>query len=62
MLGCNKYNINEKEKIAVFNESSVQQQINIDFGATGGAIYNYTFYIQDVYGKFSEPCILIIET
>lgn len=62
MLGCNKYNINEKEKIAVFNESSVQQQINIDFDATGGAIYNYTFYIQDVYGKFSEPCILIIET
>lgn len=60
--GCNKYNINENEKIAVFNESSVQKTINIDFDAIGGAIYNYTFYIQDVYGKYSEPCVLIVET
>lgn len=62
MLGCNKYNISEQEQIAVFNESSVQQEINIDFEAIGGAIYNYTFYIQDVYGKYSEPCVLIVET
>lgn len=62
MFGCNKYSIDESEKIAVFSESSVQQEINIDFDAIGGAIYNYTFYIQDVYGKYSEPCVLIIET
>lgn len=62
MLGCNKYNISEQEQIAVFNESSVQQEINIDFEAIGGAVYNYTFYIQDVYGKYSEPCVLIVET
>lgn len=62
MFGCNKYNIDESEKIAVFSESSVQQEINIDFNAIGGAIYNYTFYVQDVYGKYSEPCVLIIET
>ena len=62
VLGCNKYNITEEEQIAVFNESSVQQEINIDFDAIGGAIYNYTFYVQDVYGKYSEPCVLIVET
>lgn len=62
MFGCNKYNIDESEKIAVFSESSVQQEINIDFNAIGGATYNYTFYVQDVYGKYSEPCVLIIET
>lgn len=62
LLGCNKYNIDEKENTAVFSESSVQKEINIDFEATGGAIYNYTFYIQDVYGKYSEPCVLIVET
>ena len=62
MLGCNKYNIDEKEKIAVFNESSAQQEINIDFEAIGGATYNYTFYIQDIYGKYSEPCVLVVET
>lgn len=62
MFGCNKYNIDESEKIAVFSESSVQQEINIDFNAIGGAIYNYTFYVQDVYGKYSEPCVLIVET
>ena len=61
-LGCNKYHINENEKIAVFNEASIQREINIDFNANGGAIYNYTFYIQDVYGKYSEPCVLIVET
>lgn len=60
--GCNKYNIDENEKIAVFSESSVQKTINIDFDAIGGAVYNYTFYIQDVYGKYSEPCVLIVET
>ena len=62
MFGCNKYNIDESEKIAVFSESSVQQEINMDFNAIGGATYNYTFYIQDVYGKYSEPCVLIVET
>ena len=62
ILGCNKYNITEQEQIAIFNESSVQQEINIDFEAIGGAVYNYTFYIQDVYGKYSEPCVLIVET
>ena len=61
-LGCNKYNINEKENIAIFSESSVQKEISINFDAIGGAIYNYTFYIQDVYGKYSEPCVLIVET
>lgn len=61
-LGCNKYNIQEQEKTAVFNESSVQEEINIDFDAVGGATYNYTFYVQDVYGKYSEPCVLIVET
>ena len=61
-FGCNKYNIDEKEQIAIFNESSVQKEINIDFDAVGGATYNYTFYIQDIYGKYSEPCVLIIET
>jgi len=60
--GCNKYNIDEKEKVAIFNESSVQKTINVDFDAIGGAVYNYTFYIQDVYGKYSEPCVLIVET
>lgn len=60
--GLNKYSIDEKEKIAVFNESSVQKQINIDFNAAGGATYNFTFYIQDVYKKYSQPCVLIIET
>lgn len=61
-LGCNKYNIDEKEKIAIFNESSTQQEINIDFEAIGGTVYNYTFYIQDVYGKYSEPCVLLVTT
>ena len=61
-LGCNKYNINEKEKIAVFSESSIQKEINIDFDAIGGTVYNYTFYVQDVYGKYSEPCVLIVRT
>lgn len=61
-LGCNKYNINEKEQIAIFSESSVQKEINIDFDTASGAVYNYTFYVQDVYGKYSEPCVLIIET
>ena len=62
LLGCNKYTIDEKEKTAVFSESSVQQKINISFEAIGGATYNYTFYVQDVYGKYSEPCVLIVET
>lgn len=62
ILGCNKYSINESEKIAVFSESSVQHEINIDFDAIGGATYNYTIYIQDVYGKYSDPCVLIVET
>lgn len=61
-LGCNKYSIDEKEKTAVFNEASVQKEINIDFDANGGTVYNYTFYVQDVYGKYSEPCVLIVET
>lgn len=62
IYGCNKYNIDEQEGTAIFNESSVQDTVNFDFEAVGGAIYNYTFYIQDVYGKYSEPCVLIVET
>lgn len=62
LLGFNKYNISESEKTAVFSESSIQEKIVVDFEASGGSIYNYTFYIQDVYGKYSEPIMLIIET
>lgn len=61
-LGSNRFNIQEQEKIAVFSEASVQEKISIDFEVSGGATYNYTFYIQDVYGKYSEPTVLIVET
>jgi hypothetical protein len=62
LLGFNKYNISKSEKTAVFSESSIQEKIVVDFEASGGSIYNYTFYIQDVYGKYSEPIMLIVET
>lgn len=62
IFGCNKYTIDEREKTAIFSEASTQKEININFDVVGGTTYNFTFYIQDVYGKYSDPCVLIIET
>lgn len=61
-FGHNRYNINEQEEIAVFSESSIQDVISIEFNASLSSTYNYTFYVQDVYCKCSNPTVFIIET
>ena len=61
-LGLNKYNIPLGEDIAVFSEASVQEQIKMQVEAMPAHIYSFTFYLIDVYGKFSDPVHVKIMT
>lgn len=61
-LGLNKYNIPLGEDTAVFSEASVQEQIKMQVEALPAHVYSFTFYLIDVYGKFSEPVHVKITT
>ena len=61
-LEFNKYNIDANEQMAIFSESSIQDTITIDFNVKANSTYNYTFYIMDVYGTYSEPCVVMVNT
>ena len=61
-LGLNKYNIPLEEKIAVFNEASVQEKIKIQVEALPAHVYSYTIYLFDVYGNVSEPAHFVVTT
>ena len=61
-LSYNRYTLNEDEsKKAVYSENSVQSEIVFNFNAKGNAVYNYTFYLEDVYGKHSAPTVAVVE-
>ena len=61
-LNYNRYTLNEDEgKKAVYSENSVQPDIVFNFNARGNTVYNYTFYIEDVYGKHSAPTVVVVE-
>ena len=61
-LEFNKYNIDANEQMAIFSESSIQDKITINFNIKANSTYNYTFYIIDVYGTYSEPCVVMVNT
>lgn len=61
-LGLNKYNIPLEEKIGIFNEASVQDQIKIQVEALPNHVYAYTIYLFDVYGNISEPAHFVVRT
>ena len=61
-LSYNRYTLNEDEgNKAVYSENSVQSEIVFNFNARGNTVYNYTFYIEDVYGKYSAPTTVVVE-
>lgn len=60
-LNYNKYTLDESDKKAVYSENSVQSDIVFNFNATGNSIYNYTFYLEDVYGQYSAPASIVVE-
>jgi hypothetical protein len=60
-LNYNRYTLNEDDKKAVYSENSVQPEIVFNFNATGNSAYNYTFYVEDVYGKHSAPTSIVVE-
>ena len=61
-LEFNKYNIDANEQMAIFSETSVQEDITINFNVKSNSTYNYTFYLVDVYGTYSEPCVVMVNT
>lgn len=61
-LGLNKYNIPLEEKVAIFSESSVQDQIKIQVEALPNHEYSFTIYLFDVYGHCSEPICFTVTT
>ena len=61
-LGLNKYNIPLNEKIGIFSEGSVQEQIKMQIEALPNHVYSYTIYLFDVYGNVSEPAHLVVRT
>jgi hypothetical protein len=62
ILSANKYSIPPEDTTAIFTESSVQNEITMVFEVEQNKIYNYTFYLFDVYGKKSDPVTILIET
>lgn len=62
ILNTNKYLIPSEDTIAVFSESSVQSDISMVFQVEQNKTYNYTFYLFDVYGKKSNPLVILAET
>lgn len=61
-LNYNRYTLNEDEgNKAVYSEGSIQPEIVFNFHANGNTVYNYTFYLEDVYGKYSAPTSVIVE-
>jgi hypothetical protein len=61
-LGLNKYNIPLEEKIGVFSEGSVQDQIKMQVEALPNHVYAFTIYLFDVYGNISKPAHFVVET
>lgn len=61
-LGLNKYNIPLGEDVAIFSESSVQDEIKIQVEALSNHVYSYTIYLFDVYQGVSEPVHLVVRT
>ena len=61
-FGLNKYNIPLGETIAIFSESSMQDQIKIQVEALPNHIYSYTIYLFDVYGNISQPAHFVVRT
>ena len=61
-LGLNKYNIPLEEKVGVFSEGSVQDEIKIQIEALPNHVYSYTIYLFDVYGNISKPAHFIVRT
>lgn len=61
-LGLNKFNIPLEEKVAVFNEASVQEKIKIQTVALPAHIYSYSVYLIDVYGNISKPAHFVVRT
>jgi hypothetical protein len=61
-LNYNRYTLNEDEgNKAVYSETSVQPEIVFNFNARGNTVYNYTFYLEDIYGKYSAPTVVVVE-
>lgn len=61
-LSYNRYTLNEDEgNKAVYSENSVQPNIVFNFNARGNTVYNYTFYLEDVYEKYSAPTTVVVE-
>ena len=61
-LGLNKYNIPLEEKIGIFSESSVQDQIKMQVEALPNHVYSYTIYLFDVHGNISSPAHFVVRT
>jgi len=61
-LGLNKYNIPLEETVAVFSESSVQDEIKMQVRALPNHVYSFTIYLFDVYGKVSAPAHFVVTT
>ncbi len=62
-LGYNQWNIPlESNKLAVFNESSIQDTINIQISGVTGNLYVFDIYLIDIYQHVSENTHYILET
>ena len=62
-LGYNHWNVPlENNKLSVFSESSVQNDIKIQISATAGNVYVFDIYLTDVYKHVSKNAHYVIET
>lgn len=61
-LGLNRYNIPLGDTLAVFNESSTQEQIKIQFPGLSAHVYDFNIYLIDQYGNHSEATHFVVRT
>ena len=62
-LSYNRWSIPlENNKISVFSETSIQENINIQISGTTGNTYVFDIYLIDVYQNVSEPSHYVINT
>ena len=62
-LSYNRWSIPlENNKISVFSETSIQENINIQISGTTGNTYVFDIYLIDVYQNVSKPSHYVINT
>jgi hypothetical protein len=52
----------ENNKVSVFAETSIQENINMQISAVPGNKYVFDIYLIDVYNHVSDNCHYVLET